>query len=87
MERSIREIHEQILEIIPEDHVDLIEHLKGFNSNVQNLYEHQLKSKIWHLRYLDVLLEYLPNRPLTNTDPDWMLICQAMFSGSNYKQV
>ncbi len=87
MERSIRDIHKEMLEVIPEDQVDLIEHLKGFNANVQNLYEHQLKSKFWHLRYLHILLEYLPKRPLTNSDPDWMWNCQSVFSGSNYKQV
>jgi hypothetical protein len=87
MERSIRDIHTEMLEVIPEDQVDLITHLKGFIANVQNLYEHQLKSKIWHIRYLHVLLEYMPKRPLRNSDPDWMWNCQVVFSGLNHTQV
>lgn len=82
MERSIIETHKEMLLVIPEDQIGLINSLNEFIYSVRNYLEVSLKSRLLYTRYLYKLLDYIPNRPLINSDPTWMWNCQAVFRGS-----
>lgn len=81
MERSIIEMHKEMLDHIPEDKVELINSLNQFIYSIRNYSEDSLKSKLLYTRYLYKMLDHIPKRPLVNSDPTWMWNCQAVFSG------
>jgi hypothetical protein len=84
MALSIIDAHSEIIKVIPEKQKALLCDLQIFINNLQNEKRRPkyLTEKHVYVSYLNVLLEHLPNRPLTNSDPNWIWDCQEAFSKS-----
>ena len=82
---SIIDTHNKIIQIIPENQINLIDDLIKFIKSNKTRSLQYLTSKIIYIDYLNILLEYLPNRPLKNYDPEWMWNCQDIFSSASIK--
>jgi hypothetical protein len=81
---SIIDAHSEIIKVIPEKQKALINDLQIF---INKLHDEKrrpkyLTEKHVYVSYLNILLEHLPNRPLANSDPNWMWDCQEAFSNS-----
>ena len=68
---SIIDTHNKIIQIIPENQINLIDDLIKFIKSNKTKSLKYLTSKIIYIDYLNILLKYLPNRPLKNYDPEW----------------
>jgi hypothetical protein len=81
---SIIDAHKEIIKVIPEKQKTLLGDLEIFINKLQQEKRQPkyLTEKHVYVSYLDVLLEHLPNRPLLNSDPNWMWDCQEAFSKS-----
>ena len=81
---SIIDAHKEIIKVIPEKQKALLSDLEIFINKLQQEKRRPtyLTEKHVYVSYLDVLLEHLPRRPLTNSDPNWMWGCQEVFSKS-----
>ena len=79
---SIIDTHNKIIKIIPENQKKLIDELINFIKIQEIKPLKYLTSKIIYVSYLHILLKYLPNRILRNSDPEWMWNCQEIFSSS-----
>jgi hypothetical protein len=79
---SIVDAHKEIIKVIPEYKRVLICDLNLFINKLQQEKRNPkyLTEKHVYVSYLNVLLEHLPNRPLANSDPNWMWDCQEAFS-------
>ena len=82
---SIIDTHNKIIQIIPENQINLIDDLIKFIKSNKTKSLKYLTSKIIYIDYLNILLKYLPNRPLKNYDPEWMWNCQDIFSSACIK--
>jgi hypothetical protein len=82
---SIIDTHNKIIQIIPENQINLIDDLIKFIKSNKTRSLQYLTSKIIYIDYLNILLEYIPNRPLKNYDPEWMWNCQDIFSSASIK--
>ena len=81
---SIIDAHTEIIKVIPEKQKALLCDLQIF---INKLHDEKrrpkyLTEKRVYVSYINILLEHLPNRPLTNSDPNWMWDCQEAFSKS-----
>ena len=77
MPLSILETHVQILGVIPASKTQLIDQLCAFVNTVQ---PRHADKKYTYSDYLHILLNHIPQRPLSNADPNWMWDCQEVFS-------
>ena len=68
---SIIDTHNKIIQIIPENQINLIDDLIKFIKSNKTKSLKYLTLKIIYIDYLNILLKYLPNRPLKNYDPEW----------------
>jgi hypothetical protein len=82
---SIIDTHNKIIQIIPENQINLIDDLIKFIKSNKTKSLKYLTLKIIYIDYLNILLKYLPNRPLKNYDPEWMWNCQDIFSSACIK--
>jgi hypothetical protein len=82
---SIIDTHNKIIQIIPENQINLIDDLIKFIKSNKTRSLQYLTSKLIYIEYLHILLKYMPNRPLKNYDPEWMWNCQDIFSSSSIK--
>jgi hypothetical protein len=81
---SIIDAHKEIIKVIPEKQKTLLGDLEIFINKLQQEKRQPkyLTEKHVYVSYLNILLEHLPNRPLANSDPNWMWDCQEAFSKS-----
>jgi len=77
MPLSILDTHTQMLGVIPDSKKLLIDELCVFVNAVQ---PRHADKKYTYSDYLHILLNHIPQRPLTNKDPEWMWDCQEVFS-------
>ena len=94
---SIIDTHHKIIQIIPENQINLIDDLIKFIKSNKTKSLQYLTSKLIYIEYLHILLKYIPserldnakhyrpNRPLKNLDPEWMWNCQDIFSSASIK--
>ena len=77
MPLSILDTHTQMLGVIPDSKKLLIDELCAF---VNAVHPRHADKKYTYSDYLHILLNHIPQRPLTNKDPGWMWDCQEVFS-------
>jgi hypothetical protein len=79
MSLPILEVHSQIIKVIPSIEKKLISDLSIFILTVSPT---NCNKKLVYEKYLRILLKYMPQRILQNSDPQWMWSCQEIFSYS-----
>jgi|LauGreDrversion4_2_1035121.scaffolds.fasta_scaffold230703_1 GH25 family lysozyme M1 (1,4-beta-N-acetylmuramidase) len=81
---SIIETHKAMLKVIPSDKKKLISDLTTFINKLEEEKRpaYYYTQKYVYTDYLHILLGHIPNKILTNRDPDWIWNCQEVFSSS-----
>jgi len=77
MPLPLTELHSLVIQTIPIHRKNLIEDLE----NILSVKNKPTDKKIY-TQYLRVILKHIPQRELKNKDPEWMWICQEVFSDS-----
>lgn len=84
MGRFIENVHQKIMEIIPENEKDFRKELSDYIESIWNKAPEVRQSSESFIPYYLILSKYIPNyTELNETDPDWWIKTRDIFSDIN----